>query len=32
MQYAHFSVEEREEIQRGLWRNESLRAIARRLG
>lgn len=31
MGYMHFSVEEREEIQRGLWRGESIRAIAKRL-
>lgn len=28
----HLSVEEREEIQLGLWENESIRSIARRLG
>lgn len=32
MKYQHFSVEEREEIQRGLWQRESIRSIARRLG
>ncbi len=32
MQYKHFSIEEREEIQLGLWRKESVRSIARRLG
>jgi len=32
MQYKHFSVEEREWIQRGLWEKRSIRAIARDLG
>ena len=32
MQYKHFSIEEREEIQLGLWHKESVRSIARRLG
>jgi IS30 family transposase len=32
MKYQHFSVREREQIQRGLWRKESIRSIARRLG
>lgn len=32
MTYQHLSVEEREEIQQGLWRKESVRSIARRLG
>lgn len=32
MTYQHFSVEERETIQLGLWRKESIRAIAQRLG
>lgn len=32
MSYKHFSVEEREEIQLGLWRKESIRSIASRLG
>jgi transposase, IS30 family len=32
MQYQHFSVEEREKIQRGLWEKKSYRAIARELG
>jgi IS30 family transposase len=32
MTYQHFSVRERERIQRGLWRKESIRAIARSLG
>jgi transposase, IS30 family len=32
MQYKHFSIEEREEIQLGLWRKESVRSIAKRLG
>lgn len=31
MKYHHFTIEEREEIQLGLWRDESIRAIARRL-
>lgn len=29
---AHLTVEEREEIQRGLWAKESVRSIAKRLG
>ena len=32
MKYQHLRVEEREEIQRGLWKGESLRTIAGRLG
>ncbi len=32
MIYKHFSVEEREKIQRGLWEKKSYRAIARDLG
>lgn len=32
MKYKHLRVEEREEIQAGLWRNESIRSIAKRLG
>ena len=32
MAHQHLSVEEREEIQHGLWRKESLRSIANRLG
>lgn len=32
MTYQHLSVEEREEIQQGLWQKESLRSIAKRLG
>lgn len=32
MQYQHFSIEERERIQRGLWENKSYRAIAWELG
>lgn len=32
MKYQHFSVKERERIQRGLWRKESIRSIAKRLG
>lgn len=32
MQYQHFSVEEREKIQRGLWEKKSYRAIAMELG
>ncbi len=32
MAYQHLSVEEREEIQQGLWRKESIRSIAERLG
>ncbi|MDP2676175.1 MAG: IS30 family transposase [bacterium] len=31
MQYQHFSIEEREEVQLGLWRKESIRSIALRL-
>lgn len=31
MQYTHFSIEERETIQQGLWERRSLRAIARSL-
>jgi transposase, IS30 family len=31
MKYKHFSIEEREEIQLGLWRKESVRCIAKRL-
>ncbi|MGH9498165.1 MAG: IS30 family transposase [Terriglobales bacterium] len=31
MHYQHFSVEEREKIQRGLWEKRSYRAIAREL-
>lgn len=31
MQYRHFSIEEREEIQLGLWRKESIRSVAERL-
>lgn len=31
MQYKHFSIEEREVIQRGLWEKRSVRAIARDL-
>lgn len=31
MTYQHFSVEERETIQHGLWRGESIRSIAQRL-
>lgn len=31
MHYKHFSIEEREEIQLGLWHKESIRSIARRL-
>jgi len=31
MTYQHLGVEEREEIQKGLWRNESIRSIAERL-
>jgi transposase, IS30 family len=32
MAHQHLSVEEREEIQLGLWREESVRSIAKRLG
>jgi len=32
MAHKHLSVEEREEIQQGLWRKESIRSIAKRLG
>jgi transposase, IS30 family len=32
MTYKHFSVEERERIQRGLWEKRSIRAIAKELG
>jgi transposase, IS30 family len=32
MAHQHLSVEEREEIQQGLWHKESVRSIARRLG
>lgn len=32
MTYQHLGVEEREEIQAGLWRKESIRSIAKRLG
>lgn len=32
MQYRHFSIEEREAIQHGLWHGQSLRTIARELG
>lgn len=32
MQYKHFSVEERETIQRGFWEKRSVRAIAKDLG
>ena len=32
MTYTHFSAEEREKIQRGLWEKRSIRAIARDLG
>ncbi|MEK7509654.1 MAG: IS30 family transposase [Patescibacteria group bacterium] len=32
MKYQHLRVEEREELQRGLWRKESIRSIAARLG
>lgn len=32
MKYQHLRVEEREEVQRGLWRKESIRSIAERLG
>lgn len=32
MNYKHFTVEEREAIQLGLWHKESIRSIAQRLG
>lgn len=32
MTYQHFSVEEREKIQEGLWTKQSYREIARNLG
>ena len=32
MQYQHFSIEEREQIQLGLWEQQSVRGIARGLG
>lgn len=32
MKYKHFSVEEREKIQRGLWEKRSIRTIAKDLG
>lgn len=32
MAHTQLTVEEREEIQRGLWNNESIRSIAKRLG
>jgi len=32
MTYQHLSVQEREEIQLGLWNKESIRSIAKRLG
>lgn len=32
MPYQHFSIEEREKIQYGLWEKKSIRAIARELG
>lgn len=32
MTYQHLGVEEREEIQQGLWKKESIRSIAKRLG
>lgn len=32
MAYQHLRVEEREEIQRGLWEKESIRSIGKRLG
>jgi IS30 family transposase len=32
MAHKHLGVEEREEIQRGLWEKESIRSIAKRLG
>jgi transposase, IS30 family len=31
MNYQHFSIEEREQIQKGVWEKESIRAIAKRL-
>jgi IS30 family transposase len=31
MQYHHFSIEEREKIQDGLWRKQSIRSIAKEL-
>ena len=32
MAYQHLNVQEREEIQQGLWNKESIRSIAKRLG
>ncbi|MBI2466109.1 MAG: helix-turn-helix domain-containing protein, partial [Candidatus Sungbacteria bacterium] len=32
MAHQQLTIEEREEIQRGLWGKESLRSIAKRLG
>ena len=32
MTYKHFTIEERERIQRGLWKRKSIRAIGRELG
>src|SRR3989344_860278 len=32
MTYQHLGVQEREEIQKGLWKKESIRSIAERLG
>ena len=32
MQYQHLGVEDREEVERGLWRKESIRSIAKRIG
>ncbi len=32
MKYKHFSVDEREKIQRGLWEKRSIRAIAKDIG
>jgi len=32
MQYRHFSIEEREQVQLGLWEKKSIRSIARGLG
>jgi transposase, IS30 family len=32
MAYTHLTIEEREEIQRGLWAKESIRSIATRIG
>lgn len=32
MNYQHFSIEEREKVQRGLWEKKSYRAIAKELG